>query len=263
MKLFHRHLYLFENYSQIARYNVTDFSQSKELREQDIVMYVMKNKFDKIIYRFVIADTDINALFSFFDEDKYQEYELKYILRSNQIKDIINGKETYSIPSEAIEDIKETYEELLKKDISRADDFFINIRLLEAEYELSEDKRKLHMHEYDLNIVKIKDIIKSYKRFNCTKKDAVMFCGSYLKQIGHSYDYYIFNPIEKFNAEKSYDYINSVTFNRLDDNQKEQIKNYYENLDKIYEYHLTTVNDKVDEACSILMNFRERDEENH
>nr|MBP7025620.1 hypothetical protein [Clostridia bacterium] len=77
MKLFHRHLYLFENYSQIARYNVTDFSQSKELREQDIVMFVMKNKQDKVIYRFVIADTDINAVFSFFNESKYEEYDLK------------------------------------------------------------------------------------------------------------------------------------------------------------------------------------------
>ncbi|MBP7025621.1 MAG: hypothetical protein KBB10_06055 [Clostridia bacterium] len=263
MKLFHRHLYLFENYSQISRYNVTDFSQSKELREQDIVMYVMKNKFDEIIYRFVIADTDINALFSFFDEDKYKEYELKYILRNNQIKDIINGKETYSIPSEAIEDIKETYEELLKKDISRADDFFINIRLFEAEYELDDKERSLYIHEYDLNIEKIKEMIETYKEVGWEKEEAITFCWSYLKQIGHSYDYYIFNPIEKFDAEKSYDYINSVTFNRLDDKQKEQIKNYYENLDKIYEYHLTTVNDKVDEACKIFTNFKERNEENY
>lgn len=263
MKLFHRHLYLFEDYSQIARYNVIDFSQSKEMREQDIAMFVMKNNNNKIIYRFIIADTDINALFSFFEDNKYEEYELKYILRSNQIKDVINGKETYSIPVEAIDDIKETYGDLLKKETSRADDFFINMRLFAAEYELDDDNRNLYMHEYDLNIEKIKDIIKSYVNFNCTKKEAIVFCESYLKQIGKSYYYYLRNPIEKFNVEKSFNYINSVTFNRLSDNQKEQIKNYYENLDKIYEYHLTTVSDKIDEAGNLLNSFREKNEENN
>jgi hypothetical protein len=256
MKLFHRHLYLFENYSQIARYNVVDFSQEKEMREQDIVMFVMKNKQDKVIYRFVIADTDINAVFSFFNESKYEEYDLKYILRYNQIKEVINGKENYSIPEEARNDIKETYEMLLKKDISKADDFFINRRLFTAEYELDDSERNIYIHEYDLNIEKIKETINSYKEGKYPKEDALMFCEAYLKQIGKIYFYYILNPIEKFDAEKSYDYINSVTFNRLDDKQKEQIKNYYENLDKIYEYHLTTVNDKVDEAGELIKSFR-------
>ena len=32
------------------------------------------------------------------------------------------------------------------------------------------------------------------------------------------------NPIEKFNVKKSYDYINEVILNRLEDKQKEEIK---------------------------------------
>ncbi|MBP7025622.1 MAG: hypothetical protein KBB10_06060 [Clostridia bacterium] len=217
MKLFHRHLYLFDIFKNISHYNVADFNQDKVTRNQDIVMLVLEDQNEKIITKFVIADTDINAVYSFHQDDRLSRFKLKYILREKEINEYLSGKEMYSIPDEYKEDVKKIYNEILSR---------------------------------------MKEIVDNYKEYNIRNSTAIGLCERFLKEIGKEYYFYVTNPIEKFNVKKSYDYINEVILNRLEDKQKEQIKKYYDNLQEIYDYHLNTIGEKIDEAGELIKNFR-------
>jgi hypothetical protein len=257
MKLFHRHLYLFDIFKNISHYNVADFNQDKVTRNQDIVMLVLEDQNEKIITKFVIADTDINALYSFHQDDRLSRFKLKYILREKEITEYLSGKERYSIPYEYKEDIKKIYNEILTKNLDSIHDFYLNMRLISAEYELNEEERLFYIHEYKEVLLKMKEIIRDYKEIGLSKDTAVFLCEDCLAQIVKIGRYYQFNPIENFTHTKSCEYINTVTLNRLEYKQKEEIKRYYEDLPSVYEYHESAIKEIVDESVEIYKNFKE------
>ncbi len=257
MKLFHRHLYLFDIFQNISRYNVTDFNQGKVTRNQDIVMLVLEDQNEKIITKFVIADTDINALYSFNQDDRLSRFKLKYILREKEINEYLSGKERYYIPYEYKEDIKKIYNEILNRNLDSIHDFYLNMRLISAEYELSEEERLFYIHEYKEVLLKMKEIIRDYKEIGLSKDTAMSLCEEDIRIIVRIFHFYQFNKIDNFDYENSYDYINEVTLNRLEEQQKEEIKRYYGDLPSIYNYHDIALKDAVNEAVDILKEFKD------
>jgi hypothetical protein len=256
MILFHRHLYLFDDFSKIKQYDVLNFSREKEIQEKDIALLILENGLNKVIYRFVIADTDINAVYSCLEDESLKEYKLKYILRKNEINQYLSGEKSYCLLNDYKEDIKKIYKEILNKNLNNLHDFYINMRLVDAKYELNDKERYSYMKEYDKYIKKIKRIIDNQGKTVLERDEEIVLCEDCLRQIGKEYYFYVTNPIEKFNVEESYDYINEVTLNRLEDKQKEEIKKYYEYIQDIYDYHLNNIGEKIDEAGELIKSFR-------
>lgn len=84
MKLFYKHLYLFDTLKK-KKINVGSFDREKVFEKEDIVLYIFKNNQNEIFYQFAIVDTDINAIYSFFQDEKFKSYSLLYILRKEEI----------------------------------------------------------------------------------------------------------------------------------------------------------------------------------
>lgn len=254
MTIFYKHLYLFDTLNNIKKFNITNFEREKVFQEEDVVLYVLKNNKDEVVYRFAIADTDINAIYSFFKDERFKSYSLLYILRKKEILNYLNQKETYDIPVSHIEHIHKEYKQILNRNLNDDHEMYINMRLVDATFELNDELLSIYLNEFDNTLHKIKDLIEKKDEMNLEKSTVMFLIDVLMKDIVKSHMFYLHTPIENFSIEKSLDYINKITFNRLSDEEKVKIKEYYDKLPNLWEYHSSKENciEKIGEAEKLL-----------
>ncbi len=254
MKLFYKHLYLFDTLKKIKKINVGSFDREKVFEKEDIVLYILKNNQNEIFYQFAIADTDINAIYSFFQDEKFKSYSLLYILRKEEIYNYLKKQKNYGLSDDNREKILKEYNQILSRDLNDTHELYLNMRLFDATVELDETNVDKYLNEFEKILREIKSIVNTKDEMSLDKEIVNYLVESLIKKIDIIHLFYSSTKIENFLPEKSYDYINQVTLNRLSDIEKLKIKNYYSKLHILWDFHKN--NDNVikakEEAKKIL-----------
>lgn len=113
----------------------------------------------------------------------------------------------------------------MSRDLNDTHELYLNMRLFDATVELDETNVDKYLNEFEKILREIKAIVNTKDEMSLDKEIVNYLVESLIKKIDIIHLFYSSTKIENFLPEKSYDYINQVTLNRLSDIEKLKIKN--------------------------------------